>query len=211
MMLGNGLSGLSVNLLRILFLLVLPNNYNASSQIFYYLSSAFVLFCSILSFLFIKRNMSKDEDTPTPVKISARMHAAYAVQKINWQAALGELITQANYMMFFPGVILQYQLSFIPDFSWFVIFVVTYASVVYIIGSFIAGNIDIIPKKLYLLVAVMRAALFTTTYILTYKNVAPEFFKSDAFVLINLGLFGMSYGFVATLGMKFGSDATTGD
>ena len=121
------------------------------------------------------------------------------------------MITQANWMMFYPGVILQYQLSFIPDFTWFVIFVVTYGSVLYIIGSFIAGRIDIIPKRLYLLVSTIRALIFTTTYVLIYKNVAPGFFKSDSFTLINMGLFGVTYGFFATLGMKFGSDATTGD
>ena len=84
MMLGNGLSGLCTNCLRIFFLLVLPNNYNASSQVFYYLSSIFVLFCSVLSFLFIKRSMNSEKESPVAITVAERMQAAWTVQKINW-------------------------------------------------------------------------------------------------------------------------------
>ena len=66
------------------------------------------------------------------------------VYRRNWVQALGVVVTDAVYFSFFPGVILQQKLTFITDFSWFVIFVVTYASAMDTIGRFIASRIDIV-------------------------------------------------------------------
>lgn len=46
------------------------------------------------------------------------------------------------------------------------------------------------------------------TYLLTYFNVDPNIFKSDAYTLINLILISISTGYLATRGMKYGSDSS---
>ena len=43
----------------------------------------------------------------------------------------------------------------------------------------------------------------------TFENVAPEFFKSDWFIITNLTLFATSFGYWTSLGMKYGTDPLT--
>ena len=87
----------------------------------------------------------------------------------------------------------------------------TYASVCDTIGRYIAGKFDFIPKPWYLWVCLIRVVLFLITYLLTFEKVGESFFNSDFFVLLNLGLFAISCGYLSTIGMKFGSDETTKD
>ena len=79
---------------------------------------------------------------------------------------------------FFPGVMLEYQFTFTPNFSWFVILVVTYASVADTIGRFIAGRVDLIPKRQLLYWCCNRAVVFTVLYMLTFEGIASWFFGS---------------------------------
>jgi hypothetical protein len=44
---------------------------------------------------------------------------------------------------------------------------------------------------------------------MTFKEFG--FCQSDTFVVINLGLFALTYGQLCTVGMKFGSDESTGN
>jgi len=120
-------------------------------------------------------------------------------------------LTFGVYFSFFPGVILQNELSFFNNFSWFVIFIVTYASVCDTIGRWIAGKFDFIPKPWFLVACLIRVVVFLITYLLTFEKVGESFFNSDVFVLVNLGLFAISCGYLSTIGMKFGSDETTKD
>jgi len=77
------------------------------------------------------------------------------------------------------------------------------------IGRFTASKIDIVQKRYYLHACILRAIVFATTYLMTFKGVA--FTQSDTFVVINLGLFALTYGHLGTVGMKFGTDASTGN
>lgn len=79
------------------------------------------------------------------------------------------------------------------------------------LGRSIASYVDIFPKKWYLLVCCIRAAIFFVTFMLIWYKVAQSFFSSDWFILFNLGLFSLSCGHIATIGMKFGSDPSTGN
>ena len=51
---GVGLSGLLINLLRILLLVTIPNNPSANAEWFFYTSTFYLLVCTILSFFFVK-------------------------------------------------------------------------------------------------------------------------------------------------------------
>lgn len=66
---------------------------------------------------------------------------------------------------------LEYQWSFISDFSWFVITLVTYASLSDTIGRWLAGRFDLIPKRHYFLSCIMRGAFFTVVCLLTFFGV----------------------------------------
>ena len=61
-----------------------------------------------------------------------------------------------------------------------------------------------IPKSHYRL-------LFVATYTLFYKSILPSFFQNDAFVLVNLSLFAVSCGYLATLGLQYGTGPERGD
>ena len=62
-----------------------------------------------------------------------------SVYKCNWKEAVGVFLTTTVQMAFFPGVMLEYQWGFIDDFSWFVITVVTFASLSDTFGRWLAG------------------------------------------------------------------------
>ena len=130
---------------------------------------------------------------------------------MNWKDAWGVAITFACQFAFYPGVVLKYQPSFIPDFSWFVITVVTFASVCDTLGRYIGGKVDLVPKRHHLLASLIRAAIFTALYLILWWEVPISFFNSATFVILNLALSTTSCGYLATLGMKYGSDAETKD
>jgi len=56
---------------------------------------------------------------------------------------------------------------------------------------------------------IVRSIFFIFTYMCTDENVAPGLFKSNWFILVNLGLFATSFGYWTSIGMKFGSAAET--
>ena len=114
-------------------------------------------------------------------------------------------------MAFFPGVMLKYKWSFIDSFSWFVITLVTYASVCDTIGRYIAGKKDFVPKRPFLLSSLIRGIFFTGLFLLTYNGVAVEVFGSDWFIILALGIFASTAGYWTTVGMKYGSDEETKD
>ena len=111
--------------------------------------------------------------------------------------------------MFFPGVILTHPLSFIQNFSWFVITIVTFASLCDTLGRTLADYIEIVSSKWFLTSVILRSAFFVTTYMCTYAGAAPGFFRADWFVLTNLGLFATSFGYWTSLGMKYGTAPET--
>jgi hypothetical protein len=92
-----------------------------------------------------------------------------------------------------------------------VIFVTTYATTWDTIGRVLASKYEIVPKKWYLQACIIRALIFSTTFVLAYEGVCKTIFGSDTFILINLALFASSCGCLTSLGMKYGSDEATGD
>ena len=87
--------------------------------------------------------------------------------------------------------------------------VVAYASVGDTLGRWLAGKKDLISKQSLLGICLISGAFFTVAYMLTFEGVWPKFFGSQIFVIVMLGLFSVSCGYLATISMKFGSDATT--
>ena len=140
-----------------------------------------------------------------------RLRKASQIFKLNWKEGLGVSLTFTVYLMFFPGVTLNYKLSFISSYTWFVIFTVSYASILDTFGRLIAGWVDVIPKKWYLPCCLLRLIVFSMTFSFTMTDTLPEVFQSDWFILTNLGLFAYSCGHFGTIGMKFGCDKSTGD
>ena len=122
-------------------------------------------------------------------------------------------ISTAVQFSFYPGVMLSsdFQWSFISDYSWFVITLVTYASVADSLGRFVAGRVDIVPKKHYLLSCIIRGIIFSLLYVLTFYGVSEAFLGSTAFIMIGLLLFASTFGYWVTLGFKYGSDESTVD
>jgi hypothetical protein len=206
---GVGLSGLLINLLRILLLVTIPKNLELNAELFFYTSTGYLAICTILSYFFVKdfnknlRNQNQVHD------LAAFKHEAWTIYQINWKSALGVVILCAVQFTFFPGVMLEQQLSFIPNFSWFVITIVTFASLCDTVGRTLADYFELVSSKNFLSSVIVRSAFFILTYMLTYENVAPGLFKSDWMILTNLGLFASSFGYWTSLGMKYGSASET--
>lgn len=159
---------------------------------------------------------SKTEEKETyeePASEESRAAQALEVYKCNWKEAVGVFIATAVQMSFFPGVMLSpdFQWGFISDYSWFVITLVTYASLSDTIGRWVAGRADLVSKKNYLLSNIVRGIIFTIIYLLTFFDVSENFLGSTWFIMVGLLVFATTYGYFITLGFKYGSDETTGD
>jgi len=113
--------------------------------------------------------------------VSQRWHDTKIVYKVNWKEAWCVLLTFAVQFTFYPGVMLEQKWTFIPSFSWFVITLVTYASWADTVGRFIAGKIDLIPKRHFGLWCLIRGALFTMLYLLAFFGVWEKILGSSAF------------------------------
>mmetsp|Transcript_39509 Transcript_39509/g.51719 ORF Transcript_39509/g.51719 Transcript_39509/m.51719 type:complete len:142 (+) Transcript_39509:835-1260(+) len=113
-------------------------------------------------------------------------------------------------MSFFPGVMLGIQWSFIKDYSWFVITLVTFASLCDSFGRFVASKVNL-PKPMYLLSCIIRGALFTPICLLTFFGVAPVIFQATWFMVMGLFFFAVTFGYWVTIGFKHGSDESTVD
>lgn len=85
----------------------------------------------------------------------------------------------------------------------------TYASLADTLGRWLANLKDLISKQALLWVCIVRGACFTAAYMLTFEGVWPRFFGSQWFVIIMLGFFAASCGYLTTVGMKYGSDEST--
>ena len=109
--------------------------------------------------------------------------------------------------LFYPGVILKYRPGFLAS-SWFVISVVTYHSFWDTVGRYLAGQYNCIPKPKFMGWCLSRV-MFVLFYMLTFEGVEPQVFGSDWFIITNLTLFSISCGYLSTLGMNYGSDAST--
>lgn len=91
-----------------------------------------------------------------------------AVYKINWKQAWSVVLVFWIQFMFFPGVMFQFKYTFIDDFSWFVIVVVTYNSVGDLVGRLLAGCFDLFSKKVLLPAVIVRGIIFFVLYFLTW-------------------------------------------
>ena len=99
--------------------------------------------------------------------------------------------------------------TFFSDFSWFVISVVTFHSIVDTLGRYIGGRCpNLVAKHRYFLACLSRL-IFVPAYLLTFYNIS--FFNSNWFIILNLFLFSISCGYLSTIGMNFGCDETTKD
>ena len=86
---------------------------------------------------------------------------------------------------------------------------VTYASWADTVGRFVAGKIDLIPKRHLGFWCMFRGTFFTVLYLLAFFGIDESIFRSTVFVIVLLGLFAASFGYLSTLAMKMGSDAET--
>ena len=131
------------------------------------------------------------------------------VYKTNYSEAVSIVITFAIQYSFFPGIMFVNEPTFFTNFSWFVISVVTFHSVLDTIGRYIGGRFPtLVPKDRYLLACLSRF-IFVPLYLLTFYDIS--FFNSNWFIIVNLLLFSISCGYLSTIGMNFGCDETTND
>ena len=99
------------------------------------------------------------------------------------------------------------------DYSWFVISIVTFHSLCDTLGRYLGGMetlANLVPKKSFLTACLSRV-VFVAFYMFTYLGVMPSVFGSDWFIILNLALFSISCGYLSTIGMNYGSDASTKD
>ena len=87
--------------------------------------------------------------------------------------------------------------------------IVTFASLCDTFGRTLADYFELVSSRNFLASVILRSAFFIFTYMCTYENVAPDFFKSDWVIITNLGLFATSFGYWTSLGMKYGSASET--
>ena len=120
--------------------------------------------------------------------------------KCNWQAAIGVLFTTTVQMSFFPGVLLGFQWSFIDDYSWFVITIVTYASVSDTFGRWLACRVRLVGKPRYLASCVLRGVLFSSICLLTFFGVYPQLFAATWWLVMGMFFFASTFGHWITLG-----------
>jgi len=105
---------------------------------------------------------------------------------------------------------LESKWSFINDFSWFVITLVTFASLCDTLGRWAAQIINI-PKRIYLLASIVRGVFFTTIYVMAFCNVWSSVLGSTWFNIVALFFFASTFGHSVTIGFKHGSDESTID
>lgn len=212
--LGMGLSGLAINLTRMGFL-ALITNLDIEAQCFLYGSALYLLVCAYLSFIFVKAYQADpvSEKFRTIVPVRERYDSTIKVYRLIWREAWEQVIIWTVQFSFYPGVILepQFQFSFTSNFSWFVITVVTFYSVMDVFGRFLANIKDLISKGALFPVNILRAIFFTVLYVLTWEQVCEQFFGNQWFIIILLGLFSSTCGYLVTVGMKYGSDEESGD
>lgn len=113
--------------------------------------------------------------------------------------------TTTMQLAFFPGVMLSLQWPFIASYSWFVITLLTCASVSDAIGKLIARKINM-RKKCYLIYSLTRNIMFTFICMLTLDNIAPVVFRANWYLVFALFCFAMTFGYLMTIGMKHGTD-----
>ena len=128
----------------------------------------------------------------------------------NYISAFSVALTFGIQYTFFPGVMFKYELSFFTSFSWFAISIVTFHSVCDTLGRHLGGVYNVIPKHLYPWACASRI-IFVFFYMCTFKGVKPSIFGSDWFIITNFALFSVSCGYLSTIGMNYGSDASTKD
>ena len=116
-------------------------------------------------------------------------------------------------MAFFPGVMLSpgLQWKFIDDYSWFVITLVTFASLSDTFGRWLAAQVRFVSKRLYLLSTVVRGAMFSGICLLTFFGVYSVWFGATWWLMFGLFCFASSFGYWITLGFQYGADESTGD
>eukprot|EP00347_Sterkiella_histriomuscorum_P021950 403332207 len=228
LMVGVGISSISMNVLRMIFL-ALVSNYAAGQIVFFSISGAYLFACFFLSILFLRDydNYQKQQYHESLINNSEirqgslvastksqnrknMLLKAWQVYKINYPYGLSVVLTFAIYYTFFPGVMLKKKLDFIDSFAWFANGIITLHNVCDTIGRTLAGRWIIVNKKNYPYVCLIRL-IFVITYCFFFFGVAPQFFQNDAWVIIQVILFSLSCGYLASLGMYYGSDKECGD
>ena len=92
------------------------------------------------------------------------------------------------------------QWKFIDDYSWFVITLVTFASLSDTFGRWLAAQVRFVNKRLYLLSTVVRGAMFSGICLLTFFGVYSVWFGATWWLMFGLFCFASSFGYWITLG-----------
>ena len=104
---------------------------------------------------------------------------------------------------------LEFMPTFFDDFSWFVISLVTYHSFWDTVGRKLGGVGDIVGKEKFFWLCISRF-IFVILYAMMLANKGKNtFWTSNWFNVTILTLISVSCGYLSTLGMNYGSDAST--
>lgn len=87
-----GLSGLLINILRILLLITIPNNLTKNAELFFYTSAGFLAICAVLAYRFVKDYEDKFQNKNQVFDAKAFRSEALEIYKINWKAANGVVL-----------------------------------------------------------------------------------------------------------------------
>ena len=88
---------------------------------------------------------------------------------------------------------------------------VTYASLSDTFGRWLAGQVDLVPKRHYFISTIIRGMIFTAMWLFTFFGVYTKLFSATWYLVISLFFFASTYGYWITIGFKYGSDASVGD
>jgi len=199
---GVGLAGIIVAITRVFCKLVFPQNPQGMKHgsLLYFLISAFVIFIALLSFLYLlklpigKNIAKKKKEIKTKDNIPFK-----TVFKSNIQLGLINGYIFLISMFLFPGIVLE-----IPPLTmradWFIILLLTTYNVFDFFGKtapiYFHPNGKRIPSRALLWVITIGRSIFVALFFLC---VYTKVFKSEAWPVIFLSIFGFTNGYVCSI------------
>ena len=109
-----------------------------------------------------------------------------------------EMLSSIGHYMLFAGYFLKFEISFLPNLTWVVIFVTMTNSIFDISGRFLSGCLQCISRRTLPLYMIFRAIVLTAVILVPInqkEGFADQPFEYDWFKVAILPIFSMSYGY----------------
>lgn len=217
-MFGNGLSGIGTNILKVIFMLVLPGQDNLFKvALFYFITCGIMMvffgyLFTILEgneyYIYQKRMSLRTGSTISGKDVAPLTFAQFWAQfKINmghaWKILFALSLVFINTFTVFPGAFFNEHFGFMDslgktEFSWFTITVILLFNIFDTVGRKLASYIHLRPSIIIFL-SYARIGLVVLTILLTQKDTdKTTVFENDPFRVLNLIVFSITNGYIST-------------